>query len=468
MSTLPEAFVNMALDSLADLTEPRLMVEALATSSPQVSVRVNPRKPVNLPWTTDGPVAWCPNGHYLPERPLFTLAPELHQGRIYVQDASSMFIHSVIAQLTSPDNPVTYLDACAAPGGKTTAAIDTLPDQSLVVANEYDPRRAAVLRENLTKWGYPHLVVSQGDTAQFSPLEGMFNIVAADVPCSGEGMFRKDPEAVRQWTPALVNECVARQKSIISNLWPAVAPGGYLIYSTCTFNKHENEELIQWITENFSALPVEISIPDGSGILRSATPSGAPCYRFMPHALRGEGLFMAVLQKSPDDSASPASQRKKSRDKGRGSDKPAPQLDKCRNWISDPDQFTLSLNNSLVTAFPKSYAQTLRTLQNHLRIIQTGVAVATVKGSDLIPEHPLAMSTIFRHDAFPHLEVPLPIAIDYLRREAITLPPDTPRGFVTLTYRDLPLGFVKNIGNRSNNLYPQAWRVLMEPDKSGS
>ena len=460
---LNKDFITLLTSTLTPLTDPQLLIEALTSTDPVVSLRVNKRKPAQLPWNGAEPVAWCDSGFYLPERPIFTLAPELHQGRIYVQDASSMFIQTAIKGLLTSDEPLTYLDACAAPGGKTTAAIDTLPDGSLVVANEYDPRRASVLRENLVKWGYPDLIVTQGDTASFRGVGAMFDIVAADVPCSGEGMMRKDAEAVAQWSPALVRECVERQKEIVANLWDALKPGGYLIYSTCTFNMDENEGMIEWICDSFECESVRVALPPDSGIVVSRPRPSIECYRFMPHLVRGEGLFMAVLRKSGtsthEDIAKADSKRKK--DKNKATAKPIKSVEQCKGWITDAEQYELMVHDDLITAFPKRYVPRLEVLRKHCRVIQAGVALATVKGKDFIPEHSLAVSTLCSEEAFPRVELTLEQALDYLRRDAITLPEGSPRGFVAVTYGGYPLGFVKNLGNRSNNLYPQGWRILM-------
>lgn len=455
---LPQQFRDLITASLADITDTEQLFRALTQSEPVVSVRVNPRKPAPLPWGGTEPVPWCENGVYLSERPAFTLVPELHQGRFYVQDASSMFIHYVLRRLCPDGTPVAYLDACAAPGGKTGAAIDALPAGSLVVANEYDPRRASVLRENMVKWGYPDLIVTQGDTAAFSHTGAMFDIVAADVPCSGEGMMRKDPEAVAQWSPALVHECTARQRLIVSNLWDALRPGGFFIYSTCTFNTQENESMMEWMADTFGCPSVSLAVPEGSGILVTHPRPEIECYRFMPHLLRGEGLFMAVMRKPEGDITASGG---KKRDKT----KPAAPLKgftaQCADWINEPGEYELTENNGLVTAFPKRYLRQLDTLRRHARVIQAGVAVAAVKGKDLIPEHSLALSTLFRTDRFPAVELTLNQALDYLRRDAITLSDSTPRGYVTVTRGGQPLGFVKNLGNRCNNLYPQNWRIIM-------
>ena len=451
---LPKDFTDM-LARMGDWAFDRLP-EALATESP-VSVRFNAAKGKTPPDGADL-VPWCPAGCYLPERPAFTFDPALHQGLYYVQDASSMFIARVIAQLTASGSPVRYLDACAAPGGKTTAAFDSLPAGSLVVANEFVPARAAVLRENLTKWGAPLCVVTQGSTERFAADGARFDIIAADVPCSGEGMMRKDAKAVEQWTPALVDQCVARQCEIVDNLWPALAPGGYFIYSTCTFNRRENEEMVSRLVNLYGAEPIEIEIDPAWGI-HGAVDSPYPCYRFLPGQIRGEGLFMAVVRKplEADDSAAASPRRDKSRREKpgrdrRGGGKSAIPAEIAR-WVKGADLSAAEISADGIITLP------LPTLCGESPY-RPRLELATLKGRDLIPSHALAMSTLLRPDAFPQVELPSTQAIDYLRCQAVILPPETPRGIILATHQGHPLGWLKNIGPRANNLYPKPWRIL--------
>ncbi len=424
-------------------------------AEPSVSVRYNSRKGASVPEGCD-PVAWCPTGCYLAERPAFTLDPAMHQGLYYVQDASSMFIHHVIDHLTASGEPVRYLDACAAPGGKTTAALDVLPAGSLAVANEYVAARASMLRENLAKWGVP-CVVRQGDTSRFAADGAVFDIIAADVPCSGEGMMRKDAKAVEQWTPALVAECAARQRQIVDNLWLALAPGGYMIYSTCTFNRTENEEMVQYMIDRYGAEPVEIPV-DPSWSIIPAIGNDFPAYRFIPGAIRGEGLFMAVVRKPLSAEAVTGSGRQKKQKQQKQRDNrsrketiriPA----EVREWLLPESGVDLSVSaEGNVVAMLRSQWADFPYMPE--------IEMATLKGRDLIPTQMLAMSCFLNPEAFPCHEVDKNMALEYLRNQAVTLPVGTPRGMVLLTYGGDPLGFVKNIGSRANNLYPRSWRIL--------
>ncbi len=428
------------------------LAEALSCTEPVVSVRHNCRKG-RVPAANADKVPWCPGGEYLDRRPAFIFDPAMHQGLYYVQDASSMFLWYAVKQLAG-DAPVDYLDACAAPGGKTTAAIDALVDGSRVVAHEFVPARAAVLRENLFKWGYPYVAVTTGDTSRFRDEKGRFDIIAADVPCSGEGMMRKDAVAVEQWAPALVTQCAARQREILSNLWPALRPGGYMIYSTCTFNLDENEHMVKHLVDEYGAEPVSIDVPSEWGIA-GALAGNAPVYRFMPHNLRGEGLFMAVLRKPAGDNGC---RRVPKRAKPA---RPACLPDVCREvgkWLDPSYAPVLECDGDTVYAVPGGYDASDR--------LRARVPVAVVKGKSVIPAHELAMSLMLRRGVFPEAEVEKNVALQYLRRESVALPGCVPRGIALLTFGGMPLGFVKNLGSRANNMYPSSWRILSHMPES--
>lgn len=436
---------------------------AIDGGQPVVSVRHNPRKPSSHAVGGDR-VPWCGTGEYLAERPVFALDPAWHQGRYYVQEGSSMFVSHVVESL-GLTAPVIALDACAAPGGKTTALIDALPAGSLVVANEYVPARAAVLRENIVKWGYPGTIVTRGDTAAYTAMDETFDLILADVPCSGEGMMRKDAEAVAQWTPGLVQECAARQREIIGNLWPALRPGGILIYSTCTLNTIENERMVSHIMRTTGAESVPVDTDSAWGIT-PAWPGGIPegetpmhAYRFIPGRTRGEGLFMAVLRKPGQSSqpSYPGSDDNRKRKGGKGKETPVPR--EAATWIAHAEDYDLFVDADRVSAFPRRWKPILNAVRKHVDVIHEGIHVATLKGRDVIPAHGLVMSEALNGEAFPHSPVDRDTALAYLRGESPRLPDGTPRGYVTLTYDDTPLGLVKNLGNRSNSLYPQPWRL---------
>lgn len=451
------------------LTEMRLeeLKTALAEGEPCTSVRLNRRKhvtPAELDFSGE-PVGWCEGSLYLDERPRFTFDPQFHQGCYYVQEASSMFHSHVVSQLVKDMTaPLRVLDSCAAPGGKTTAVIDALPCGSLMVANEYVPSRAAILRENIIKWGYPSVIVTRGDTAAFRRLRESFDIIIADVPCSGEGMMRKDEDAVAQWSPGLIRECAERQWEIVSNLWPSLKPGGCLIYSTCTFNRVENEEMVGRIIAELGGESVDIEINPEWGVSQGID-TDVHCYRFLPGHVRGEGLFVSVIRKSGE------ARQEKPRDKNKkekaAKNKPIPQLREAALWLPAElaAESDIYADDDRVSAFPRIHADMLRKVRKELDVIHEGVLIGTVKGKDLIPSQSLAM-VMPPPAAFPAHSLERDEAVAYLSGDAVNLPHDMPRGYVMLTYRDRPLGFVKNIGNRSNNLYPSPWRIKSKPAKN--
>ncbi len=462
---LPASFIDNTRTLLGN--ESYIRLNASLESEQPVSIRLNPSKPFAFQAGRDT-VPWCTSGCYLKERLTFTFDPLFHAGCYYVQEASSMFVEQALRQYMG-EEPVVMLDLCAAPGGKSTHARSLLPGGSLLVANEVIRNRSQILAENLTKWGHPDVVVTNSDPSDFTPLADFFDILLADVPCSGEGMFRKDPVAVSEWSPENVEICWQRQRRIISDIWPCLKPGGILIYSTCTYNTKENEENIRWIRDEFGAEVLPLAVAEDWNITGNLLEGeNFPVYRFLPYKTKGEGFFLAVLRKPQGfPSEMPGKRNMNSREKerklrGKGAATPGiskEQLSALRTWLLSPDDYGLVLDGSKAFAFPCAYLQELSVLKGALRIVQAGVEIAELKGKDWIPNHALAVSRLLASDAFPREEVTYEQAIAYLRKEAVTLPDAAPRGVVLLTYKHIPLGFVKNIGNRANNLYPQEWRI---------
>ena len=267
-------------------------LEAFNEDAP-VSIRVNPRHLTKC--LTLCEVPWCQEGFYLEGRPQFTFDPLFHAGCYYVQEASSMFVTHVLRQLVK--EPVEMLDLCAAPGGKSTAARAVLPEGSTLISNEPIPNRAQILLENITKWGWPDCTVTNNYPRDFRKAKLKFDVILCDVPCSGEGMFRKDPETIREWSPQNVEKCWRLQREIVADAWECQNPGGILIYSTCTYNTKENEENVRWIIETYDAEILAVLTQPEWNITGSLLEGfEAPVYRFIPGFTRGEGLFMAVLK----------------------------------------------------------------------------------------------------------------------------------------------------------------------------
>ena len=459
---LPQAFVERTRQLLGE--ESYTSFEEALHSESSNSIRPN-RAKCSLP-VKGSPVPWSPSGIYLHTRPTFTFDPLFHAGCYYVQEASSMFVERVLRQYVK--EPVTMLDLCAAPGGKSTLCRSALPEGSLLVANEVMRNRSQILAENLIKWGDPDVIVTNNDPADFTDLTHQFDVILTDVPCSGEGMFRKDQVAVDEWSVENVDICWQRQRRILTDIWPALKPGGILIYSTCTFNREENEDNVAWIARELGAEVLGVEIEDDWGITGNLVGGDFPVYRFLPHKTKGEGFFLAVLRKHQDvweetpsrisNMPSRVDKKKKGKEaKGRSQQVVVPK--EVYGWLKNPENFTFSVKDTSVMAFPKAHEEIHALLQQYLKVIHAGITLGEMKGKDLIPHHSLAMSTTLAMDAFPKAELTYAQAIAFLRKEGLVLDASIPRGYVLLTYRQTPLGFVKNIGNRANNLYPQEWRI---------
>jgi len=447
MQTLPQAFREQMQAQLSNEFE--LFEQALQTESP-VSIRLNPRKGYSI----DGiPVSWSKTGIYLDKRPVFTLDPVFHGGAYYVQEASSMFLEEALKKSVDISKPLKVLDLCAAPGGKSTHLLNLLNEESLLVSNEVIRSRASILSENIQKWGYGNCVVTNNDPKDFSLLEGFFDVIVVDAPCSGEGLFRKDPEAVQEWSIQNVALCAARQKRILHDVWPALKQGGVLIYSTCTYNEEENENNLLYFSREELPTFVELN-PTPSPQIRISRKDPVIGYRFMPHRTNGEGFFISVMQKT---SATPDLRLKSKKKLTLAPTKIAARL---HDWLMSPESFKFVMHDDLAFAFPEKYVGQLEMLLQTLKIIYAGINMATFKHEKAIPEHALALAFQLNRSSFPNTELELDSAIAFLRKESIH-PPAAQRGFNLVTYQGVGLGWLNVLENRSNNLYPSEWRIRM-------
>lgn len=435
------------------------VLDALS-GEPSVSVRINPAKagsPTEIFGNlVSGPVEWNRHAAFLSERPAFTLDPLIHAGAYYVQDSSAMFpgkaFRDVLDKvLESGIISPKVLDLCAAPGGKTTDISASLRESCkggyLLISNEIMKQRAAVLADNAAVWGDPSVVVTSVDPKAFGTLPGFFDIIVADVPCSGEGMFRKDDEAVSQWSEENVALCQARQRRIVADVWPSLAEGGFLVYSTCTFNNLENDDNVKWICSEFGAEIVGI---DGCGLLR--TECGVS---LVPGFVRGEGQYCAVLRKtSPSAGTAACSGRQQDRWQ---------KLPEAHASIIRPlldEEMAMIVKDGRIVAVPE-YVRCVLSMLEPLRPLARGLAVGMFKGKDFIPDADLALSLSLRRGAFNEFEVNRETALSFLHRDPVRLP-DAERGMLLLVYRGLPIGFVKNLGNRCNSLHPLHRRIRMD------
>ena len=402
MTQLPAAFTEKTRQLMGEDRFERYLQSF--EEEPPVSIRLNTQKMaedkgLRLEVIHGEPVPWCRNGYYLQQRPSFTMDPLLHAGCYYVQEAASMFLDEVLRQLhnayvsrqPSAIRPLNALDLCAAPGGKSTLLRSALPADCMLYSNEPVRNRANILLENVTKWGYKNHIVTNNYPKDYRKSKLMFDLILCDVPCSGEGMFRKDEATIHEWSEQNVEKCWQLQREIVSDAWACLNEGGVLIYSTCTFNTKENEENIRWILEEFDdaeVLKVETK-PEWNITGSLLEGFDEPVYRFIPGISRGEGLFMCVMRKNG------------------------------------------------ITARPQRHYGSLPTT---LRLVANDI-------------------TARQDEAVTSVDLSYQEAMKFLRGETLTFPPDTPRGIVEVCFDGHPLGLMKNIGNRANNLYPKEWRI---------
>lgn len=426
-------------------------INSLHQPSP-TSIRLHPIKKTTL--KTDGAVPWCDTGHYLNERPVFTLDPAFHAGAYYVQEASSMFLEQALTQSTDLSKPLIVLDLCAAPGGKSTHLLSLLSPDSLLVANEVIRSRATVLSENIQKSGYTNNVVVNNDPEAFAKLNGMFDVIVVDAPCSGEGLFRKDANAVNEWSEENVALCSTRQRRIISDVWPALKTGGILIYSTCTYNAAEDEENIAWIKSQHNVESVSIDIKPEWGI-DTVDYNGIKGYRFYPHHLKGEGFFIAVLRRQEENYTLSVRKGKKF------FHSPTKSIQaRMAEWLTTPEEYKVIQRDALLQLLPAQHLDFIELLAQKLYLISAGAMMATLKHEKLIPEHNIALTWALNRNIFPQLELTKEEALQYLRKETSPTTGST-KGFTLMLYQGLGLGFANVLDNRMNNLYPAAWRVRM-------
>ncbi len=450
--SLPPAFANRMQQQLG----PEFAdYEKVLQQPAPVSIRINKSKVAEEPGLERVP--WSKTGYYLPERPSFTIDPLLHAGAYYVQEASSMFLEQAFLQATEHKSALRVLDLCGAPGGKSTHLASLISKDSLLISNEVIRARAQILAENIQKWGAPNVVVTNSDPREFQKLEGFFDVLVIDAPCSGEGLFRRDPEAMNEWSEANVKLCSERQKRIVMETWDALRPGGILIYSTCTYSPEENELNLAWLAKNTEAESVKLNIlPEWNLVEKSH--AGFSGYQFYPHKVKGEGLFMAVVRKAGNEESSTVKKARHSK---------FPLLNKAgleglKNWVTEDKSLALlHLQENIIGAFPQYYIPELDVLRNNLHIISAGTDVAEVVKKDFKPLHAFALSPLLNANAFSTADLDWEQALRYLHKEDIALP-DAENGWVLVRYKNLPLGWAKKIGPRTNNYYPKEWRIRMD------
>ncbi len=442
----PPAFLDVMRQRLGpDLDQ---WTTAMA-DSPPVSIRLNPRKPFTSPESTSVP--WTKEGRYLPERPVFALDPLWHAGAYYVQEASSMLLEAAVPKYLR-EKPILALDLCGAPGGKSTHLQSLIHPESLLVSNEVIRQRTHILHENLSKWGGGNHIITQADPARLGAVSDFFDLIVVDAPCSGEGMFRKDPNASSEWSPDHVKLCASRQRRILDDIWPALRSGGILIYSTCTWNPHEDESQVNRLIdeEGATVLPLTEFHSDW-GFLPIPLRHGQG-YMALPHRVQGEGFFLAVLQKPEADSTMTL-------DKS-GKLIRATRKEREAAAAFTPEGWTLFQHKGNLFALPEATTAAADHVLQRVAPYSVGVGVGEVKGKDFRPSAEAALWTQLSKDAAPRINLGKTDALQFLRRDNLAFTKE--KGWVLVSYEDIPLGWAKGIGHRVNNYYPQEWRLRME------
>lgn len=416
------------------------------TQAPPVSIRLHPTKAKGLA-PQGAPIPWCQTGFYLPERPVFTLDPAFQGGAYYVQEAHSMSIENAFKALFPNPSGLNVLDLCAAPGGKSTHLLSLLPNDSLLVANEVIRSRAKILRNNLWRWGQNHCAVTSLDPVYLGRYEGFFDLLITDVPCSGEGLFRRDNEAITHWSPEQVDHAAQRQKRILADIWPALKEGGFLFYSTCTYNPQENEALLDWVCQELGAQ--RLAVPELNNLPALSPQPGL--WHFYPHLSQGEGFTLGVLQKTSHGG------RWKPRKKGKKLvSLPSKEQEYLNPWIEQVAPF---VNDDHIFALSEKLSPEQRSLLAELPTLSTGIPVGKLSNKGLIPNPALAFAPDLSQ-AISRVSLSYTQAQQLLNKTLLDV--DAPRGWHLATHQGIGLAWIKKIPGRINNYYPTPWRILMD------
>ena len=431
--------------------------EAIHTSTERVtSIRINPDKLQDVAATgyETSPIPWCENGYYLNDRPVFTFNPLIHAGGFYVQEASSMFLWHILKKTGIGTNSK-VLDLCAAPGGKSTL-LSTFFKDGIVVCNEVIQSRAAILVENIVKWGNDNTIVTNNDPRQFSTCFELFDVIVLDAPCSGSGMFRKDNAAIAEWSEESVQHCSLRQQRILTDILPCLKPGGIIIYSTCSYSMDEDEEIADYvIQQNQQFFTIQIPIQDEWNIVETCSEKHkAFGYRFFPDKVKGEGFFVSVFRKDGNSFSYDLTMKPDKKVIVSRSEKEI-----INQFITCPLDYEFIKNRDSILGLPGKNIDFIRLIISKLYIKRVGIELGMIKGKDFIPSHHLAMSKLSR-DYFQKVELDEDAALSFLRKNELNI--NASKGWNIVQYKKLSLGWIKALPNRINNYYPSEWRILKQ------
>lgn len=448
----------------------RSFIQVHNTEEKITSIRINPKKWLisqnthQLPSAIHLKVPWCTYGYYLPERPSFTFDPLFHAGLYYVQEPSGMFLEQALRQTTDLSKPVRVLDLCASPGGKSTLIQSLISDNSILVSNEVIKSRASVLEENITKWGAHNVIVTNNDPTAFQRLGNYFDVIVVDAPCSGSGLFRKDARAINEWSEGNVQLCSQRQQRILGDVYPALKKGGILIYSTCSYSEEEDECISDWLLDSFPVGSLQLVIHDNNdtrdwGIVETISKKHAAFgYRFFPDKVIGEGFFIACFRKLYGESYNFKPPKKMKLEKVSKNEEGI-----IRPWLTKDADIQLWKQGDRIFAFPIVSGKELLTIvAAELYIRKAGVAIGSIAGKELVPDHALAVSNLVNPELVA-ISLKKEDALQYLRKEEVKIS-SPKKGWTLVQYEGMNLGWIKILSNRTNNYYPKEWRIL----KSGN
>ena len=445
---LPEAL----LESLTDVKgfNKNSFEQVHASGEKVTSVRMNPDKLsiANCQLSIDNKVPWTQFGFYLKERPSFTFDPLFHAGCYYVQEASSMFLEQAMKQTVDLSKPLKVLDLCAAPGGKSTHLLSLLSKESLLVSNEVIRSRANILTDNIIKWGNSNVLVTNNDPRDFHLLENYFDVIVVDAPCSGSGLFRRDPDAMDEWSLNNVALCSQRQQRILADVLPALKKEGVLIYSTCSYSKDEDEEIVNWLTKELPVANCQLSIESDWGITSS---DGG--YRFWPDQIKGEGFFIVCFRKTEGEDSFQYFKKQKT-EKFSTAD-----LNVLDKYLFK-DGLSFLKVGKIVHAVPENIFDEMNFLASKLRIVNMGLRIGEIIRDKLVPDHALALSGVVA-DNINRISLNYEQAILYLKKKEIKIE-EKQKGWSLVTFNEHPLGWVNVLPSRVNNYYPKELRILKD------
>ncbi|MHB1179689.1 MAG: methyltransferase RsmF C-terminal domain-like protein [Daejeonella sp.] len=446
---LPSAFIRSLIENYN--FEGEEFIKSHESGEQLTSVRLNNLKPSDR-FLNKEPVPWCSTGRYLDERPAFTADPLFHAGCYYVQEASSMFLEQVLKHSTDLSSNLKILDLCAAPGGKSTLISSLINQDSLLLSNEIIKTRVPVLADNLIKWGPVNTFVSNNDPRDFKRLGAYFDTIVVDAPCSGSGMFRKDPAAINEWSEGAVLLCSQRQQRILADIYPALKQNGTLIYSTCSYSKQENEDISDWLCDTLGLSTVKIPLKDNWGIEETQSEKHQ-CYgyRFYPHKVKGEGFFIACFRKTEAENEAQIRRAKEIK----ASQKSEEIINK---WLKASESISILNLHDELFAINKKHEADLQYLQSNLYLKKSGIRVGKVMGKDLVPNHELALSLILNDD-IPRVNLTREQAIIYLKRGDLKMETEE-RGWVLMCFEGHAVGWAKMLDNRINNYFPKEMRII--------